>query len=158
MSEIGKTLQELVAKELGTCPLRYYNVKMKPFTCSSLKKILTFLFCRVKLISAGKVINSHHILSEQNLQNNQQIMAVILESSENLAENAAYDRVQKAREDAQLLINQKGHNFMEVSEDGFCGQFVFFVYNYQLANVIVFFVLDGRSKRQCRSFTTRRTK
>lgn len=68
----------------------------------------------MKLISAGKVIDSNKILSEQNLQNNQQIMAVILESSDNLAENAAYDRVQKAREDAQLLINQKRHEFMQV--------------------------------------------
>lgn len=42
-------------------------------------------------------------------------MAVILESSDNSAENAAYDRVQKAREDAQLLINQKRHEFMQVS-------------------------------------------
>lgn len=78
-----------------------------------------FVFDRVKLISAGKVINCHQILSEQNLQNNQQIMAVILESRENLAENqaenAAYDRVQKAREDAQILINQKRHDFMQVS-------------------------------------------
>lgn len=42
-------------------------------------------------------------------------MAVILDSSDNLAENAAYDRVQKARDDAQLLINQKRHEFMQVS-------------------------------------------
>lgn len=42
-------------------------------------------------------------------------MAVILESNDNSAENAAYDRVQKAREDAQLLINQKRHEFMQVS-------------------------------------------
>ncbi len=73
----------------------------------------------MKLISAGKVITSHQILSEQNLQNNQQIMAIILESTtnlaENAAENAAYDRVQKAREDAQLLIKQKRHDFMQVS-------------------------------------------
>lgn len=85
---------------------------MRLFFCS-------LFWCRVKLISAGKVITSHQILSEQNLQNNQQILAVILESSnsqaENAAESAAYDRVQKAREDAQLLIKQKRHEFMQVS-------------------------------------------
>lgn len=51
---------------------------------------------------------------EQNVQNNQQIMAVILESTDNSAENAAYDRVQKARDDAELLIKQKKHDFMQV--------------------------------------------
>ncbi|XP_037050774.1 NEDD8 ultimate buster 1-like [Bradysia coprophila] len=97
LSETGRTLQELVGKELELeCPLR------------------------VKLISAGRVINSHQILSEQKLQNNQQILAVILETSDsqavNAAESAAYDRVQKARDDAQLLINQKRHEFMQMED------------------------------------------
>ncbi|KAJ6638174.1 NEDD8 ultimate buster 1 [Pseudolycoriella hygida] len=91
LTEIGSTLQELVAKELGTCPLS------------------------VKLISAGKVINSHQVLSEQNIKNNQQIMALTLKSSENLAEDAAYNKVQKAREDAQLLINQN-EKFMDMED------------------------------------------
>lgn len=71
----------------------------------------------VKLINAGKVINSHEMLSEQNLKCNGKIMTIISESSQNLAEsvaqNAAYDRVQKARDDAQLLINRT--KFLQVS-------------------------------------------
>lgn len=73
--------------------------------------------CRVKLISAGRVITSHQILREQNLQNNSHILAIILESAVvSQSENAAYDRVKKAREDAQLLINQRRHEFMQVIE------------------------------------------
>lgn len=112
-----------------------------------------FVFGRVKLISAGKVINSHQILSEQNLQNNQQIMAVILESRENLAENqaenAAYDRVQKAREDAQILINQKRHDFMQVSTQS---PLIRFIYLLMLQRKTI--SADGRSKRERHPFTT----
>lgn len=70
---------------------------------------------RVKLIAAGKVLNALLTLEDQNVKNNQTIMAVTLDalSPSSSTTECIYDRVQKARQDAELLMNQKS-NFMEV--------------------------------------------
>lgn len=69
---------------------------------------------RIKLIGSGKVLAPLQSLEEQGIQNNQQVMAVILdEVPDGTASDNIYDRVQKARQDALLLIDQDAE-YMQV--------------------------------------------
>lgn len=56
------------------------------------------------------------LLENQNIQNNQQIMAIVLDASPTEAtdENAMYDKVKTAKDDAKLLVN-KSDSYMDVS-------------------------------------------
>lgn len=69
---------------------------------------------RVKLIAAGKVLNASLSLEEQNVQNNQTIMAVALDEMA-LPSECIYDRVQKARQDAELLMSRQ-NDFMQMED------------------------------------------
>lgn len=71
---------------------------------------------RIKVIVAGKILQLHGSLEAQGIANNQQVMAVIAEGTAEDAtqEFGIYDRVQKARQDALLLMKQD-HSYMTVS-------------------------------------------
>lgn len=76
-------------------------------------------FCslkRLKLISAGKLLNRMQTLQDQGIQNNQQIMAIVLDMDEREAskENGVYDKLQEARKDASKLL-RKEDSYMDVS-------------------------------------------
>lgn len=72
-------------------------------------------YFRIKLISAGSVIRRDLSLSLQNVQNNQQVLAISIETtpSETNAEDAMYDRLQRAKEDAQTLL-KRDNSYMQV--------------------------------------------
>lgn len=71
---------------------------------------------RLKLISGGKVLNPHGSLSEQNVKNFQQIMALEMkvDKEEAKAENHSYDRVLKIRNDAEALLKNKSNDYFKV--------------------------------------------
>lgn len=71
---------------------------------------------RLKLISAGKILNRLQTLQDQGVQNNQQIMAIVLEMDEKEAnkQNGVYDKLQEAKKDALKLL-QKEDSYMDVS-------------------------------------------
>lgn len=71
---------------------------------------------RLKLISAGKMLNRSQTLQDQGIQNNQQIMAIILEMDETEAnkENGVFDKLQEAKKDASKLL-EKNDSYMDVS-------------------------------------------
>ncbi|XP_070495541.1 NEDD8 ultimate buster 1-like [Chironomus tepperi] len=76
---------------------------------------------RIKLISGGKVLIPDRTLMEQNVKNFQQIMALEMkvDQDEAKAENEAYDRVQKIRKDAEILIkNSKNDYFKLENQNG----------------------------------------
>lgn len=70
----------------------------------------------MKLISAGKILNRLQTLQDQGVQNNQQIMAIVLEMDEKEAnkQNGVYDKLQEAKKDASKLL-QKEDSYMDVS-------------------------------------------
>lgn len=72
---------------------------------------------RLKLISAGKLLNRLQTLQDQGIQNNQQIMAIVLEMDANEAnkQNGAFDKLQEAKNDASRLL-QKEDSYMDVSD------------------------------------------
>lgn len=77
------------------------------------------MFCllkRLKLISAGKLLNRLQTLQDQGIQNNQQIMAIVLDIDEQEAskQNGVYDKIQEARKDATKLLS-KDDSYMDVS-------------------------------------------
>lgn len=55
-------------------------------------------------------------LQEQGIKNNQQLMAILIESTPNEANKAEdlYERVRKAKEDAALLSTSDNQHFMHV--------------------------------------------
>lgn len=61
------------------------------------------------------MLNRLQTLADQGVQNNQQIMAIILEASptEANAENAMYDKLQKTKEDANTLL-KSDDRYMDV--------------------------------------------
>lgn len=77
-------------------------------------------FQRLKLISAGKLLNRLQTLQDQGIQNNQQIMAIVLDMDEKEAskQNGAYDKLQEARKDASKLL-RKEDSYMDVSENNY---------------------------------------
>lgn len=94
LSNIGRDLQEEVAKQLNT-------------TVS-----------RIKLISSGKLVESDRTLENQNIKNNQQIMALLVNVTEEeaLTESRMLDRIKKIRLDAELLINSRQDSFMRMED------------------------------------------
>ncbi|XP_055305346.1 NEDD8 ultimate buster 1 [Sitodiplosis mosellana] len=72
---------------------------------------------KLKLISAGKMLNRSQTLQDQGIQNNQQIMAIILEMDEKEAhkENGAFDKLQEAKTDASKLL-QKNDSYMDIED------------------------------------------
>lgn len=71
---------------------------------------------RIKLISGGKVLIPDKTLTEQNVKNFQQIMALEMkvDQDEVKAENEVYDRVQKIRKDAEVLIKNSKNDYFKV--------------------------------------------
>lgn len=71
---------------------------------------------RIKLISNGKVLSAEKTLSEQNVKNFQQMLALEMkvDQEEAKAENEAYDRIQKIRKDAEVLIKNKNNDYFKV--------------------------------------------
>lgn len=74
-----------------------------------------FVF-RIKLISSGQVLDPENSLIDQNVKNFQQILALILETTETdaLNESNSYDRIKKIRSEAELLLNNKQSDFFHV--------------------------------------------
>ena len=72
---------------------------------------------RIKLISGGRVLIPNRTLTEQNVKNFQQIMALEMriDQDEAKAENEAYDRVLKIRKDAEVLIKNSKNDYFKVS-------------------------------------------
>lgn len=68
------------------------------------------------MISSGKMLNRLQTLQDQGVQNNQQIMAIILEVDEKEAnkESGVFDKLQEAKKDAMKLL-QKEDSYMDVS-------------------------------------------
>lgn len=62
------------------------------------------------------MLNRLQTLQDQGIQNNQQIMAIILEMDEKEAskQNGVYDKLQEAKNDASKLL-QKEDSYMDVS-------------------------------------------
>lgn len=71
---------------------------------------------RLKLISAGKLLNRLQTLEDQGIQNNQQILAIVMDMDEKEAskQNGVYDKLQEARKDAEKLL-KKEDSYMDVS-------------------------------------------
>lgn len=76
---------------------------------------MDFVF-RIKLISSGQVLDPDNSLVNQNVKNFQQILALILETTETdaLNESNSYDRIKKIRSEAELLLNNKQSDFFHV--------------------------------------------
>ena len=76
---------------------------------------MSFVF-RIKLISSGQVLDPENSLIDQNVKNLQQILALILETTETdaLNESNSYDRIKKIRSEAELLLNNKKSDFFHV--------------------------------------------
>lgn len=68
------------------------------------------------MISAGKMLNRLQTMEDQGVQNNQQIMAIVLEMDEKEAskESGVFDKLQEAKKDASKLL-QKEDSYMDVS-------------------------------------------
>lgn len=63
------------------------------------------------------MLNRTQTLQDQGIQNNQQIMAIIVEMDEKEAhkENGVFDKLQEAKKDASKLL-QKNDSYMDVSD------------------------------------------
>lgn len=70
----------------------------------------------MKLISSGNVLNRLQTLADQELQNNQQVMAIVMETTmaEANEESAAYDKFQTTKNDAETLL-KRSDSYMDVS-------------------------------------------
>lgn len=84
----------------------------------------------IKIINAGKFLVDHLTLSQQNVQNNQQVMAIAVSGRTETAEDSGgastsamssaesddniHAKLAKAREDAEMLTSQQSYSFMEV--------------------------------------------
>lgn len=68
------------------------------------------------MISSGRIISRLQTLQDQSVQNNQQVMAIILNAEDNEANQngAIYDKLQEARKDAETLL-RKNDSYMDVS-------------------------------------------
>ncbi|KAG5682950.1 hypothetical protein PVAND_012267 [Polypedilum vanderplanki] len=71
---------------------------------------------RLKLISGGKVLNDGISLQEQNVKNFQQILVLEIEINEEQAalESQPYDRIQKIRKDAEILLKNKNSSYFNL--------------------------------------------
>ncbi|CAO1386877.1 unnamed protein product [Diamesa serratosioi] len=73
---------------------------------------------KIKLISSGQVLDPESSLVDQNVKNFQQILALILETTETdaLTESNSYDRIKKIRSEAELLLNNKQSDFFHLED------------------------------------------
>lgn len=84
----------------------------------------------IKIINAGKFVLDELTLREQNICNNQQVMAIVVSaatapSTSSASTSAAssesddniHAKLAKAREDAEMLTSQQNYSFMEVNYD-----------------------------------------
>lgn len=64
------------------------------------------------------MIRRESTLDSQNIQNNQQVLAISIETTptEANAEDAMYDKLQRAKEDATTLLKRE-NSYMEVCEN-----------------------------------------
>lgn len=72
---------------------------------------------RVKLISTGKVLDmSQQSLRDHGVRNFQHILALEIEVDEEqaTAESQPYDRIQKIRKDAEVLLKAKNNDYFKV--------------------------------------------
>lgn len=79
-------------------------------------KLISILFSSVKLISSGIILNRLQTLDDQQLHNNQQVMAIVMEttSTEANEESAVYDKFQTTKSDAEILL-KRSDSYMDVS-------------------------------------------
>lgn len=70
----------------------------------------------MKLISSGNVLNRLQTLADQQLQNNQQVMAIVMETTlaEANEQSAVYDKFQTTKNDAETLL-KRSDSYMDVS-------------------------------------------
>lgn len=68
----------------------------------------------VRVIAAGRVLDEVRSLKEQNVSNNQQLMALI--STEDTSDNSTYDRAARIKRDAEQLVNDKKSSYMEMQD------------------------------------------
>lgn len=74
---------------------------------------------RIKLISAGTILQRERTLKDQAVTNNQQMLVLIMEKSsdETSAEGQVYDKLKKVKDDAALLLKNSQKMQME-DQDG----------------------------------------
>jgi len=106
---------------------------------------------RIKLICGGKVLMPDRTLTEQNVKNFQQIMALEMkvDQDEAKAENEAYDRVYKIRKDAEVLIKNSKNDYFKVRIVNFLIRILLHSYIHKLT--------ARKSKRRSNSPTRSRT-
>lgn len=68
----------------------------------------------IKLISSGRVLDPIRTLTEQNVKNFQQILAVETNENQSKAEDKNYNRVAKIRKDAEMLLKKNGSDYFKV--------------------------------------------
>lgn len=69
---------------------------------------------RIKLIASGRVLDSQKSLSEQNVKNFQQILAVETSEEEGKNDDKNYSRIAKIRKDAEVLLKNKNSDYFKV--------------------------------------------
>lgn len=92
LTSSGSDLQNLVSQKLNVTP------------------------SKIKLISAGHVIENFKSLSEQNVKNSQQLLALVLPDDDGQTENNIYDRTTKIKADAELLIQNRSSDYMQMED------------------------------------------
>ncbi|CAG9803330.1 unnamed protein product [Chironomus riparius] len=111
-------------RSAGGTKLLSLKVKLSDMTESLLTLVseeLNIPSNRIKLISGGRVLIHQKTLTEQNVKNFQQIMALEMkiDQDEAKAETEIYDRVLKIRKDAEVLIkNSKNDYFKLENQNG----------------------------------------
>lgn len=100
---------------------RFHNVFLVVFSLS--RSIISNIICAmcsavnsIKLVGSGRMIRRNQPLYEQGIQNNQQIMAILLEpdgAQQVVKDGENFDMVQRARNDAATLL-QEDDQFMDV--------------------------------------------
>ncbi|XP_055914257.1 NEDD8 ultimate buster 1 [Eupeodes corollae] len=75
---------------------------------------------RIKIISAGKIVNPKVILEVQGIKNNQQLMTIIsgVEKGALNSQEAMYDRIRKIKEDVEAIVNSGNRLFEMEDQDG----------------------------------------
>ena len=115
------TLKVKVSCESSTGGIRFmtYKVKLGEFPeilINLISQDLSISSNYIKLISAGKLLSPERTLSQQGVKNFQQIMALIMkvDREEACAENEPYDRVQKIKKDAEILMKTQNGDYFKV--------------------------------------------
>jgi hypothetical protein len=77
---------------------------------------------RLKLISGGRVLDAERNLRDQNVKNFQQILVleINIDREQASSESEPYDRIQKIRKDAEVLLKNKNSNYFNVSPLHYC--------------------------------------